>query len=369
MKQALTHFKIVVVALLLVPVVGFADNDKFKGKYTKEKTLKKEYNVNANAGLEVDNAYGNIDIVTWNENRTVIEVVIRTNGNNEERVQKRLDEINVDFSGNGSKVSAITRFKKKSNNSWSWWGGSNNKSKGVSVEVNYTIKMPVTNSVRLMNDYGGISIDKLEGNANISCDYGQLELGELLAEDNLLNFDYTRTANIRYMRSGKIDADYSDFTLEKAESLILSADYTKSRIGQVGDLNYNCDYGRLEVEKASQVIGNADYLPTSFEYIERSFDLNADYGSISVDNFSSNLENVKINSSYAGIKLGFNSGATFNFNLDLSYAGLSGEDNFNVTLSEKNGSRKKYQGYAGAQSSGNQVNIRSSYGGVTFRKN
>lgn len=367
MRQITTLFKTAAIVLLLLPVVGFANNDKFKGKYTKEKTLKKEYTVNATAGLEVDNAYGNIDIVTWNENRVVIEVVIKTNGNNEEKVQDKLDEINVDFSGSSSLVTAKTRFKKSKSN-WTWWGNSKKKN-GVSMQVNYTIKMPKTNSVNLSNDYGGISLDRLEGTARIDCDYGQLEIGELLADDNFLTFDYTKTANIRYMKSGKIDADYSEFTLEKVESLDLDTDYTKSYILDVIRLNYNADYGRLTVDKVEKVVGNGDYIPQHFKRVRSSLDLDSDYGSITVDNFSSDLDKVKINSSYAGIKLGFSPNAQFSFNLDLSYASLKGEDDFNVTSTSKNGSKKQYAGYAGSQSSGNSVSIRSSYGGVTFRKN
>jgi Holliday junction resolvase-like predicted endonuclease len=173
--------------LLLIPTLLFATDGKFDGKYTKEKKINKEYNVNADAGLKVSNSYGNIDIVTWNENRTVIEVLIRTNGNNEENVQKRLDEITVDFTANSSLVTAKTLFKNK-NKSWSWWGS---KKKNVSVEVNYTIKIPITNSVDLNNNYGSISLNKLKGNAKISCDYGQIIIGELLADNNSLNFDYT----------------------------------------------------------------------------------------------------------------------------------------------------------------------------------
>ena len=130
--------------LFLLPALAFATNGKLKGKYTKEKTVKKEFTVNSNAGLTVKNSYGNIDIVTWNENRTVIEVTIKTNGDNEEKVIERLKEINIEFSGNASLVTAETIFDNKKSG-WSWWG-SNNKN-NVSVEVNYSIKLPINNTV------------------------------------------------------------------------------------------------------------------------------------------------------------------------------------------------------------------------------
>ena len=60
MKQL---FNICLLALLIPALVSATNDPKFNGKYTKEKKLKKEFTVNAEAGLTVDNSYGNIDIV------------------------------------------------------------------------------------------------------------------------------------------------------------------------------------------------------------------------------------------------------------------------------------------------------------------
>ena len=38
------------------------------------------------------------------------------------------------------------------------------------MKINYTIKLPVTNSVDLNNNYGAISINNLDGNAKICCE-------------------------------------------------------------------------------------------------------------------------------------------------------------------------------------------------------
>ena len=79
------HYRILV-AFILLPMVALATDRGFKGKHTKEKTIHKEYNVNADALVKINNSYGNIDITTWSENRVVIDVKITTNGNNEEKV-------------------------------------------------------------------------------------------------------------------------------------------------------------------------------------------------------------------------------------------------------------------------------------------
>jgi hypothetical protein len=362
MKMKLLFNQLILV--LLLPAFIYAGEANPKGKYTKEKTIKKEFSVNANAGLKVDNSYGNLDIVTWNENRTVIEVYIETNGDDEELVQKKLDEITVEFSANASLVSAKTIFGDKEK-SWSFWG---KKGNNVSMKVNYTIKMPVTNSVDLHNDYGSINLNKLEGNARIHCDYGKLTVGQLMADNNYLNFDYTTKSTIDYMKSGKIDADYSGFTLEKTEKLELNADYTQSEIEEVDDINYNSDYGKVIVGKARKVIANGDYVTHRIGTVSESLNLNSDYGSVAVDRLTSSVKDVTIKSQYTSVKLGYDSDLSFNFYARVSYASVNGTDALSLTNSDKSGSEKTYEGYHGSKGSGATINIRSSYGGVTLKK-
>ncbi len=351
--------------LLLLPAIVFAGNPKFRGKYTKTKTINKEFTVNSTAGLKVNNSYGNIDVVTWNENRTVIEVVITTNGNNEESVQKKLDQIKVEFSGNATLVTAKTVFN-DGNGSWSWWGKKNNN---VKMEINYTIKLPINNTVDLTNDYGTISINEINGNAKINCDYGQVNLGSLNAENNYLNFDYSKNSSIAYMRSGKINADYSSFILEKTEKLELNADYTRSEVLEVNDLSYNNDYGKLIVGTVKKVFGRGDYIPLRVATLTGELNVNTDYGSISVDRITNTGGDITIRSDYAGIKLGYDSGYNFNFIVDLSYAGLSGKEDLEITNESKDYSSKTYSGYHGSRDSKNTININSNYGGVNLYKN
>ncbi len=356
-------FNILILAIML-PAMVFAGPEKFKGKYTKEKTLKKEYSVNAGANLKIDNNYGNIDIVTWNENRTVIEVHIKTNGDDEKKVQEKLDQINVEFSGNASQVNALTTFNERKSN-WSWFG---NNSNNVSMEINYTIKLPVTNSVDLNNDYGAIGINSLEGDAKINCDYGQLIIGELLGSNNMLSFNYTDKSTIGYIKNGTINADYSGFTLEKSDQLNLTADYTRSEINDVKSIKYNCDYGKLTVEKVKDIAGTGDYLTTRIGAAMGNVNMNSDYGNITIDKLTSSVKSTAIQGNYTQIKVGFENSFNFTFSVNTSYSSFKGEDTVTVTKSSKDGSDKMYSGYHGSQNSGNSISINSNYGGVTFIK-
>lgn len=359
------HFYNILVLAFLLPLVAVASNEKFKGKHTMEKKVRKEFVVNANAGLAIDNKYGNVNIVTWDQNKTVIDVIIRTNGNNEDEVTERLEGITIDFKGNGSRVSATTRFEETKSKWRSWFGGGNSN---VSIEVNYTIKLPVTNSVNIDNDYGVVSIDKLQGNAKISCDYGQLLLGDLMADDNYLNFDYTDNATIQYMKSGKINADYSGFTLQKADRLELNADHTDSEISEVSSLNYNNDYGKIKVGTVSNVIARGDHISHAFGTVRESLNVNTDYGSVTVNKLEKTSKKVIIMSKYSSITLGLANGYSFDVVLNLTYSNMKGESLFQFTNKRKERNDQFYSGYYGTKGSGNTVNINSTYGGITFKK-
>lgn len=354
------------IGVLLITAPTFANTGNFKGRYTKEKQIKKEFNVNKNALLKINNNYGNLDITSWNENRVVLVVTVRTNGNDEERVIDRLDDIDVEFESSSSLVSARTLIKNSNQSWWKSWLGSNNN---VNMEINYTVKVPVTNDVDLNNDYGGIYLDRLEGQAKISCDYGKIAIGELLAENNYLNFDYTNNSTIDYMKSGKINADYSSFILEKSEFIDLVADYSKSEFGTIQSLNYNCDYGSVKAEKIGDVIGRGDYLSLRLGNTTGDINLRADYGSIKIENLTASTGDVIIQSDYTGIKIGYSSDFQFTFSIDLEYAGLSGEEDFEIVKKRIESSDKHYEGYRGSSSAKSNININSEYGGVSFNQN
>ncbi len=353
------------ITFLLIPLFVTATNGITKGKFSKEKKINKEFAVSSNANLSIKNSYGNLDIVTWNENKIVFEIIITTSGNNEEKVQERLNGITVEFEGSRNNVSANTKFGKGKSNSW--WG--KGKKNNVNISVNYIVKMPITNSVVLNNDYGSINLGKLEGQAKINCDYGKITTKELMADDNILTFDYSSGCYFDYIKSGKINADYSGFTVGKTETLDINTDYTKSKIEVAEKINYNSDYGSLHIEKVNTINGNSDYVNLRFGDIYDSATIRAGYGSIKIDKLQSSLKALTIKTNYTASKIGYDLNMNFNFDLDLNYASLNGDNDFKFTYKDKESNRKKYTGYYGSKSSGTKIIIDSNYGGVSFQKN
>lgn len=351
--------------LIMVPVISLASDNMPRGKYTKEKTIKKEFSVNMDALLKIKNSYGNLNITSWTEDRVVIEVHIKTTGDKEDKVQRKLDEITVDFEATNAMVSATTNFS-TSKNSWSWgWGSSSN----VNMQINYTIKVPIKNNLNLSNDYGAIILDRIDGHAKISCDYGRLEIGELHGRNNQLSFDYTSRSSIGFINSGIINADYSGFTIEKAGNLNIVADYTNAKVNHMEDLTYTNDYGKLEVGSSRNVQGNGDYINIDLGTVYGNLDIRSSYGTIKIGELAADAGNVQIRTDYTGIKLGYAPDYHFNFEIQTEYAGVSGMDNFEIAVSREKSSEKYYKGHYGSQNSGKMLTIDSDYGGISLTKN
>lgn len=367
MKALLYNIFILAVMYPAVPTFNGNDAaiDKISGKHTKEKKITKSYDVAADALLKIDNSYGNIDVTTWSQNKVQIEVVIKVNGNDEQKVKEKLEEIYVKFNQSSVGVSAKTYFEEENRSWWNMIFGENNN---MNMEINYVIKAPVTNNVHLINDYGNIYLDKLTGNAQINCDYGSIDIGELLGSSNQISIDYSRNSHIRVVKNAVINADYSEFEIEDAKTLDINADYSKSKIRKVEYLKYNGDYGSLNVDKVRKLDGNADYVSTKIGQAYQSLDLNLDYGSLEINKIMKGAGDIKIKSNYAGVKIGYAMDQAFDFDIVSTYGGIDGIDELDVQKKNDESYKKSFSGYHIKSDNSSNIIIRSNYASITFQK-
>jgi len=353
-------YKLVVI-LLLAPSLSFGANDT-DTRQEKSKTIKKEFAVLKNATLSIRNKYGNISITTWDKNRVEITVVIKVKGNNLSAVEKKLRTINVDFNASSDWVSAKTIFEKSS---WSLWGNSNRES----YQIDYTVKMPKSNNIKLNNDYGSIMIDDIDGTADINCDYGKIIIDKLNHKTNNILLDYCSRSTINYMKSGTINVNYSKLTVDKSNRVKINSDYSNIHIGDANTVTYNADYGSITVEGVHNISGNSDYTNIRLGTISKNLNLEADYGSIKIKELAIGFDKAKISSEYVGITIGTKTNNNFNFKIDLQYSGFS-FDKSNVELfkSIEKSSKKYYEGTYGRGKSNSTLTIKSQYGGVRLKE-
>ena len=349
--------------LLLIPFVAVAHTGLGIIKTSKEKTIKKSFNVSSTATLKVDNSFGNLNIITWDENRIEFDISITVSGNDAEKIDERLNGIDVEFSSSSDLVSAITKIEKHKKNWWNW----GDKAK-LKMEIDYVIKMPMTNNVDLKNKFGAITLDKLKGASKIRCDHGKITTKELLSSNNDISFNHTRDNYFDYINNAKISATHSGFTVGKVESLNLKAQHTKTTIEAAENIDYKCAHGSLKVDNVNRIEGNSQHLTTRIGNLFQNAKLDTSHGSLKITRIASKAKSVDIDSEFTGITIGYDTALNFNFDLNFNHGSLRDSEGFNFTNKEVERHDKKYKGYYGSKGSGNIIKVSSNHGSLSFKQ-
>ena len=348
------HYNIFIL-FILIPFLGFSNDDTF---ISKEKNIKKTYIVNSNAGIDIDNKYGNITVSTWDENKIDLDITIKVSGGNENWVNERLNSIDVDINALKSMVSAITNI-----------GNSSLKSRGSSnsFEINYVIKIPKNGTVKLNNKYGNITTLTLESTTDISCKYGKIILGKLNGDSNRIEIGYSQNSSIDYIKSGNIEARYSGIKINESGNLNVDANYTDVSLQEGQNIKCKGNYGSFKFQKINSLVGSSNYVTISIAEVLNNLNIDATYSKINVESMSEKSKNVNINTGYTNIALGYDANYSFDFDINTRYGSIKNDSSLEVLVSEIKSNTKRISGY-NKKKGQNKVIINSSYGNIILTK-
>ncbi|MDI1255748.1 MAG: hypothetical protein PSV16_06585 [Flavobacterium sp.] len=348
MKKLLNTFCAIWLLLAAVPAIAGGNDDDIH----KEKNINKAYIVNADAGINISNKYGNIYVTTWDENKIAIDVVIKVSGKNEASVDKLLNAIDVDLNALTTMVTAKTTF-------------SGNTPRNTSMEINYTIKIPRHGSIKLNNQYGAIILDKIQGKSDIDCKYGDVTAAELQNSSNYIHLEYCSGSSIGIVKNIKIDAKYSGINISKSGNISADLGYTNLTVKEADNISYDANYGDLNFADVNNLNGTGNYMSLKFGTINSNMNINTNYSSIEVRKISAKANNIAITANYTNINMRYDSDYAFDFDINLRYAGLDSALTFQ-SKKESNNSNN-YKGFYKTTGT-NKMSITSGYGNLKLTK-
>lgn len=348
------HYNILIL-FILTPFLGFSNDDTY---VSKQKNIKKTYIVNSNAGIDIENKYGNITVSTWDEDKIDLDITIKVTGGNENWVNEKLNSIDVDITALKSLVSAVTNI-----------GSSSFKSQGSSnsFEINYVIKIPKNGSVKLSNKYGNITTQNLESTTDIACRYGKIALGRLNGSSNKLSIEYCQNSTADYIKNANIEARYSNLKINDSGNMNLNSSYTDLTVGDSQNVQFDSNYGTLKFQKVNSFSGSGNYLNVSISEISNNLNYETTYSKISVGTITDKANNITINSRYTDISLGYSANYAFDFDIATRYANIKTGDDLEVSVSDTKNTSKSISGFHKKKGQ-NKVQISSNYGNVTLTK-
>lgn len=347
----------ILILFLMIPALSLAHEIDL-GKYSKQKSIKKAYIVNSDAGIDIQNSYGNVYVTTWNEDKIELDILIKVSGDREEWVNNKIEEINVDIEALKNMVTAKTVFSSSS--------GSNGKNN--SFEINYTIKIPKNGSVKINNKYGDVISTDLFANANIKCKYGKITMGKLNGSSNVLDIEYCNKSTVDYVKNATVSADYSGLSIGDFGNINLKADYTDINFSNGNNLKYDCSYGKLHYGKITNLEGAGNYLTIKVGEILNNLLVSTKYSKLTVSEMNAKAGNVSVNTGYTNIDIGYSPAYSFDFDINLKYANLKSDSDLEMSSKQETSFSKSYQGYY-KKTGTNKVSITSNYGNVSLTKN
>jgi hypothetical protein len=348
-----TILKIAFFTLVLIFLLGIK-GAKAHEEFTR--VIKKEFAVNPDAQLTVNNRFGKVHCANWEKNSISIDVTITVTAADQEEAEKKFKRISIDFTDTPSSVTALTNMQEVKN------------SGRGRFSIDYMINMPVTVSLDVTNKFGDIYINEIQGKAKINLGYGNLEAKKLGNSDNMLDIKFSK-ARVNWIKGAVLSLKYSEMSLDYAGSLRLDSKYSDLDAEKIIALNVVFEGGKLNMENSSAVDSRSKFSDIDIQRIEQSLNLDIQYGNCDVHEMPADFTSVNIRNKYADVSIRLSEQAKYSLEADLKYCELDfPTDKAKFSYRSTTPTANTYKGtVGGTESPVSKVVVHSEYGNVSLK--
>ncbi|MCK9203432.1 MAG: DUF4097 domain-containing protein [Bacteroidales bacterium] len=348
-----TFIKISLFTVMFIFLLGIK-GVKAHDDYTK--VIKKEFVINPDGQLTISNKFGKVQCTNWEKNSVSFEVTINVSASNQSEADRIFQRISVDFTDSPSQITAITSIQE---------GNSRNN---CQFSIDYNLSMPSTINLDLTNKFGDIYINEVQGKAKINLGYGNLEANKLINSDNLLDIKFSK-ANVNWIKGAVVLLKYSEMTLDYAGSLRLDSKFSDLNANKIIALNVSFEGGKLNMENSSAVESKSKFSDLDIQRIEKSLDLDIQYGSCEVHEMPQDFTLVNIQNKYGDVSIGLGDQAKYSLDADLKFCELEyPSEKAKFSYRSTTPTKSSFKGViGGADNPVGKVTVRSEFGDVNLK--
>jgi len=297
MKRFIIQYKIIGVILLLVSLSTFSQPMK------KIRNISKTFHVGAETEIQVNNKYGNIQLIPWEKDSVRFDIVLEVIDLKEVRLNSIFDYIDFDFTVAKHFIVAQTTFA----NQGSFWADVKDLAntlfaKGSKTQIDYTIYLPSNSSVKLNNKYGDIFISDHNGQLNINLSNGDLKSHALNGETTIkLQFS---NANINYIKEGDLDISYhSEIQVNEVDTLNIISRSSRISIEKSGFLEINSSRDKYYLESVNNIIAKNSFSYMEIRNLGSQIELDANYGDLIIKKMSEAVSQIRVDGESTDISI------------------------------------------------------------------
>ncbi len=332
-----------------------------------KKTYKEVFNVNPSTKLSIANKFGKVDIKNWDKKsiEIVVNVIVRTSS--QDKAEKSLSDIKIDISKTDEQINATTKFGEIVTKSV----GNSSKANRGKIEINYSVMMPKTIPLTLLNKYGSVFIDELVSNSKIEVNYGNLVANKISSAvkkpETEVILAYS-SGNIEECLWTKLNLKYSKLHIVNSQALAAITKYSKLFVDKGTSLVTESKYDSYKVGNVKNFVTSAGYCHLNFDRIDTKIDVTLKYSDLKVGYIPANFEEIKIVNKYGPCILNIDKNASYTINGNAEYGKIIYPEGNAKVSKFQDGSEIKVSGYVGKEDAKSHVRINSKYGTIKLNE-
>lgn len=354
-----------------------ASDSPSKKALTKE--IHKTFDVDSDVLLGVQNRYGDVKIVGWDNNEVQVDVFIKVKSINHSKGQTFLDGVKVDFSHSNSKLGMKTEYPSQDNSSWwdSWWGDGKN----IEFEVHYNIQAPHGMSTKLINKYGNIYQSNIGGSSTITNKYGDIILQDV-GGDLTVDLGYGN-ASVGDVQNTTVEIKYSSFKIGDCKDVTITSKYSEFHFGACENFTLSTKYDDYEIESAHRIVNSGKYddfkigkvgnvifdtknTSIKVDHLENQGVFDTRYGSVTVRSIG-DIKGITVDSKYTNYK--FNVQSNFHLNFYGTYSDLNIAQPYEKYHYIEDGNDIEAKVFRGSKNGKANIVVNMKYGGLKLYNN
>jgi hypothetical protein len=351
MKALLKIALFTLALILLLGIKGAKASEEFT------RIIRKEFNINPDAALVINNKFGKVHCNNWDKNSVSFEVTIMVTAANQKEADKLFQRIAVQFQDTPARVEARTIIEE-------------GRSPGTGkFNVDMIVNMPATVNLDLTNKFGDVFINEVNGKARVDVSYGNLEANKLGNSDNFLEIKFSK-ARVNWMKGAVVNLKYSEMSITYAGSLRLDSKFSNLDADKIIALNVSFEGGTLNMENSSAVDSKSKFSDLDIGRIEQSLNLDIQYGSCKVREMPEGFTSVSIKNKYANVDVRLGKSARYNLDAHLKFCSLDFPDEkAKFSYRSKTNTENTFRGTIGGQDPipTSNVTVKSEFGNVSLQ--
>lgn len=323
---------------ILALIIGFSGNlfaEESTYPFSESKQIKKGFKAVSGADLHIENKYGDITINNWDKDSIILNITIKSEGDDIMKVKEKVDAIVVKIDGNSNGVTAMT--------DWSDGYGVIKRSleeikqsvSNAKIHVDYTVYVPKSVELHIDNSFGHVRLDNVHSELELFLNHGDLAAYDINDDADIT----VKYGDIRcgYVKDAKIEHNFGNLKIEKADKLRLSTIKSDISIQEIDRLVIDSKNDEIEIEAIKDLTGSFMLSDVEIDKLIERCQLTTKFGSVEIDEIGQNCKLFKIVSAYTDIEIDESPNSKFTVVMDY---GKSFNYGSNIKIESENGMDK-----------------------------